>query len=582
MSPILLWMRAESNDGGLKLDNETADTEKGARTHRRKVIAAVVVLMIVLVSIGILAVLLRPWKITEIAEKVVGPPGAPGFQTDLAGTTVVVAGKVTNITSYETTLGPLTFIELDGFNLLHLVEWKEPTFKVGDTISREVRFEWSQINDQVRVMSPQLDFPGLVTIPSLGGVTAATSCIAGICPIEKNDESSDAAIIEILLRRSEGFPLNLFNATIRKGLESWSVEYIAVIGQYNVNPEIDFIGSLEDGIGEKGELGFVDANSNGLLDDEDYFKVNLTRPSENSAVYTYLLMINRAEDQGTNLLGGTTYIAMTNRGTLRFLATPTSISYPFSSGVRMELVTETETPIGITAEIVISEMWGPPLPIPDSNCYLRYGRDEIVCAGLREGLVASSGNFSITFTDVNNDGTVDSGDLFTITGLENHAGHRFELTMHTGNFCHYGNFCILKWITGVGIHTAYLPVIEWNDPVALDYPLNLTFTLQIKRMYGIPGVLLGDLEERMVVDVKRNGSLILMSANLTQDFNYTSTDLNITFEDADDNGYLNTGDFFLCTSSGPADYEMILGYVNDRHEEYDQPFISWPVSWQTN
>ncbi|UCD91725.1 MAG: hypothetical protein JSV43_05640 [Methanobacteriota archaeon] len=578
--PLAFWMDADPVDDGIR-GSELEEIPEKERRLSKKTMVIVISLLLIFSGFGVWYFYLRPWSIVELSDKISGPPGEPGFEPYLAGKTVTIQGRVTEVGTNSTTLGPITFIELDNFNLVRLVEWNPPSCKVGDIITRSVRFEWSYYNEVRRVMSPDLDFPAIQTAMGISVVLESVGCIQGICLLPRDDQFSNATVIEVFLLSGDAFPLGLFNATLMKGVRGMKIEYIAAGGQYigDANPEIDFIESIEDGIGEKGELRFVDANSNGLLDDEDYFEVNLERPSEENSIYTYMLMINRAENQGLNLLGGMAYIVTINRGTLRFLATPTSISYPFTSGLRMEQISETDTPLGITTEILISETWGPPLQIQDSNCYLWSDSDTICYVPLREGLVVSNGDFSINFTDVNNDDIVDSGDLFTITGLENHTNYRFAVTMYEGHIS------TIRWITGVGVQTALLPVIEWNDPVAVDYPLNLTFKMVIGRMYGVPGVLLGDLDERMVVDVKRDGLPILSSANLTRDFNITLPTVNISFEDADGNGFVNTGDFFICKASGPAEFEISLGYMKTRVHpigDVPHPLIYWPISWQTD
>jgi hypothetical protein len=61
---------------------------------------------------------------------------------------------------------------------------------------------------------------------------------------------------------------------------------------YESNQELEFLESLEDGVGSNGNMNFIDSNQNGLFDEEDYFEVYLDSPEEESAVLTYLLLIN--------------------------------------------------------------------------------------------------------------------------------------------------------------------------------------------------------------------------------------------------------------------------------------------------
>ncbi|TET90892.1 MAG: hypothetical protein E3J35_04445 [Methanomassiliicoccales archaeon] len=567
-------MRDESLNEELEEAEETEGPTKKRHVSRKKVLAVAISLIIISASIGVWFAFLRPWTIREIGEKVVDWTEAPYFDPSLAGRTVVVSGEVTHVIFFSTSLGPLTVFDLDDYGQIPLVEWKEPTVAIGDLISRQVRFLRGTYNEESVISSPQLFFP-VVGNALVAYVGMSSSCIRGICLAERDDLFSDDTIIEVFLRDHEGFPLRLFNASLRKGVISGWDDYMDAVDGFPENPELDYLDSLEDSVGPQGRLVFVDSNSNGLLDDRDIFRVNLSRPSGDVSVLTYLLQINGSPRKGMGILRGASYIVMTSKGVFRIFSAPESESFPFWEG-RIRILSETYTLPGVSTEIVVSDIWGWQVSIQEGGCAMWYHSFSLECSELADGEVASSNGISITFLDTNQDGYLNEDDMFVLAGLTNHTNFSFAVAVHNGSWI------VVSWISGVGVYSGTLPVINWSPPLVLDSPINRTFMLRIERMYGLPGVYLGESYGRMVVDVKRNGSLILMSANLTQGFNYTLPNLNITFEDADGNGYANTGDFFLCTSSGPADYEIILGYVNDRHEEYNQPLISWPVSWQTN
>ncbi len=568
-------MSLEAESGGPSEVEKAEHSPKESKFSSKRILAIVLAFVLVFTSFGVWYFLVRPWSIQEVAEKVTGDPYAPGFEPYLAGTSIHVSGRVTDFDVNHTTLGPLTVIELDNFNLMHLVDWNEPDFKLGDIISRKVDFEWSRFNDDIRVFSPQLDFPWMHPAFAVPVVMAAVSYIEGFCLLPKNDPMSDDVILQVVLRMNEGFPLGLFNASLKKGVGSWAVEYIDVTGGYEDNPQLDYLGTLEDRFGENQTMEFVDANSNDLFDDGDYFRLSLTRPPEDSGVLTYFLQINNGGHRsGYGVLKGLSYIAMKSRGVL--WAFDTEAMNPVIPSGDLALRSEAESSGSVSAEIVISEMRGPQVEIHQAGCTLSQEAYLIDWEGLEDGGIHTEDDYSVSFTDSDQDGVMSNGDYFVLSGLSNWTDYRFSVQLT------YGGYLSTSWTTGIGVFSGNLPVIEWNEPLALDLPVNHSFKLQIGRMYGVPGVLLEEEDERMVVDIVRDGVAVLTFSNLTSSFNHTSSDLNVTFEDADGNGYVNSGDYFICINSGPAQLEIILGYVNlYGHRDHPQPLISWPLSWQT-
>lgn len=567
-------MRVESDSEGLGEEKETEVPEK---TQRRLLKNSIVIAVVLILLVAGLVVMFNPPRyltIKDLIEKVVDWREPPYFDPSLAGTTVWVEGKVTNITTHETTIGFLTFIVLNDYPDLRLVEWKEPTFAVGDPIVREIRFEWGQYNNNSGVISPQIDFPVLREAYVSQFTSLVQAWFNGIYLFNRNDDLSDEVIVDVYLDKGEGFPLGLFNASLRKGVSGPPEDYYDAMFAYIDNPEIDRLDTLEDSMGENETMVFFDANSNGLLDDWDFFMLNLSRPSDINTVETYMLLINDGHE-GFGVLEGECHITMTDRGTLQFFVAHHPSRTDLTGG-RMRIASEVATPTGISTELQVSDIWGTPIEIQNATCSLWQEGKVLDCSALREGIVGAEGNYTVSFSDMDHDGHLTVGDLFVVSGLAN-------LTEYT--FSSWGEDYRLspfEWTTGIGAFTGHLPVILWEEPLALDSPINRTFKLQIEQMYGIPKVALGDFEERMVVDIKRNGSPVLILANLTQDFNFTSAELNVTFEDADANGYANTGDYFVCVSFGPAELEIILSYVNTenyRTRDLPQPLISWSVSW---
>jgi hypothetical protein len=547
--------------------------------EKKRLTKPVTVLLVTAIVLGaylVIWVALPPTlRIEELIEKYDDDWDTPSFDRDLAGKSLRIEGTVTYFYSRNMTRGVYTVIELDDYWYFKLIELKKPTFEIGDIIVRDIHFEWGRFNNYAGVFSPQIERPVWRQAFDSSSGAYTLSAVADPMFRARDNGHSDHVILDVYLRDTDGLPVEFYNASLRMGLR-YSDDSRDVRECYSWNPELDRIESLEQSTGTEGNLRYVDGNSNGLLDNGDHFEMDLTRPTEDSSVYSYLFLLNGGACEG-GILGAQEYIIMTKKGIFQDHGAEYPEESSLSSG-RWELTSETFTSNGVTAEIVVSHSWGPSWPIHFSRCWLRWSDGDLDSPPLGDGMkVADDGNITITFSDVNKDGIFNVGDMFVISGLE--AWTKYELRM-------YGipDYREIEWIAGMGPRTQYVPIIEWRQPVALDPPTNLDYKIQIDRMYGVPGVPLNDSKEKMVVGLTMNGNEIFSDENLTHNFSHGSTGLNITFSDADGNGVLNTGDFFICTSNSQAEFKLSLSYVNENsypHRRFDQPLITWPISWQT-
>lgn len=559
-------MSDDLEGGGISKEETGEPTDKKPRINR-KIMAIVVVILVILASISAWYILSRPIPISDLGKEILDWYEPPYFNPDLAGRSFTVGGEVTGFLGVNsTTSGPLYFVELDDYGDLSLVVWGRRDIKIGDYMVKDVRFEWGRYNDEEGVFSPQLGFPVLENEFHLYYEAIAYSSFGGLYLIPRNDPISNATVVVAVPIWEESFPLSLFNASLRKLTgRSWHV--------YTSSYEIDYMETLEQQTGNNGTLEFVDSNSNGLLDLNDYFRVNLSRPLEKSSVFTYQLSVNGGV-LGAGVLEGEAHIVMTNGGTLGFLdlVKPEEIGY---TSVGMKSISQVLTSGGVTASFEVKNVWGE-LPLDNAGCKLRFGELSLDCLTLDNGEVLSETGISITFLDEDSNGMVSYGDVFEIEGLANLANYSFSVKKYDDIVSS------INFQAGLGAITANMPIIEWSEPEVLDFPVNRMYELRIDRMYGIPGVYLGDEYERVVVDIKKEGLPILSLENLTVDFNMSSGGLNVTFEDTDDNGYLNSGDYFIAVSVDVAEYGLCLGYIDtSRYRKHEQPLISWAISWET-
>ncbi len=317
-----------------------------ARRGLSRRIIAVIVAAIVIAASGIFvwAEYFGPRSIKDLAELVVDDPGpgTPGFKHSLAGDKVTLKGKVTNITTRPTTLGNLSFIELDYFDLLHLTVWGDVPYEVGDRIKTQVRFEWSVCNDETHVYSPQLDFPSLATLPPVGIVLMAVAAVAGT--VVMMDDGASEPLVLTVFDQDPVLSLAGMDLSLRVGRSSFATEYIDVLGigseNHSYGREIDSITDLGTGTAKNGTISFTDVDQDGLLGRNDTFRLhNLSRPSQESGAYTYVIIL-RLNDPP---LGRTVndlavaYLVMTSRGALSYL----SYDSPYAR-LENEVVSETE------------------------------------------------------------------------------------------------------------------------------------------------------------------------------------------------------------------------------------------------
>jgi hypothetical protein len=329
----------------------------GSKGISRRVIAVAVAVIVVIASgIFVWAEYFGPRSMSDLAKLVVDDPGpgSPGFKHSLAGDKMTLKGKVTNITTRSTTLGNLSFVELDHFDLLHLVVWGDVPYDIGDRVSSQIRFEWSVCNDEIHVYSPQLDFPSLATLPAVGIVLQSVAAVGGTV-VMMDDGATDPLALTVFDQYPE-LSLAGINLSLRVGRSSFAAEYVDVLGigsdDHSYGHEIDSITDLATGTAENGTVSFTDVNHDGLLGRNDTFTLrNLSRPSQQSGVYTYVIILQLNDPPRGRTVNNlaVTYLVMTNRGALSYL----SYDAPY---VRAEADVISQTEVKFTFARAMSEI----------------------------------------------------------------------------------------------------------------------------------------------------------------------------------------------------------------------------------
>ncbi len=576
-------------------EDAKGDSNKGILSKKRKLQALFIVINMLLVSFVVIWYFyLRPWSIRDVAGcanvKIEEDNDFfawdmevenPGFAHDLVGKSKIVRGIVTDISTYETTLGPITYYELDDFSPIRLVEWDYPRYKIGNEIQKKVHFEWSHWNGDKNVYSPQLDFPTLGNAPKIGQIMWAVSCNSGLILEVNSTPSANTVRLTIFTPMSEGFPLELFGCSLRAGKNSWQQDYIDVAGGYKDMMNLDSMTSISNITGHNNVIRFYDKNLNGILDNGDYFTFNLSTPNTNSAVLTFLFSINGAPNPNQRcVLYGLAYIVMIKQGVFRHLS-----AFPNTGDITPYFILhrdfEHEIEDGISTQINVIKIIGFAPDISSTSCYIFSEIQSSDSQFLSRGVILNESGLKIEFSDFNDNGLLDSGDTFVISGLENLTEYEFRLVYEGSEV--FFRIADIKWQTGIGAFTGFFPIIDFSEAQVVENQGNSTFKIEVDRMYGIPGINLTDMQrsEWLMMRLIKDGQEMIPRTNLTLDFAMGVADVNLSFNDTDENNYLNSKDHFFCRINESGEYQLIFDYVELKPnvEERYEVIYSQSISW---
>ncbi len=277
-------------------DSSQVRTAKGNQRSRKVLAVAVVIAVVAASGTFVWVSFLKPWSIKDLAKHVINDPSpaAPGFDHNLAGKSITLKGKVTSFEIRQTTQGNLTFYNLDDFEDLSLVCWGDPPFKLNETISTRLSFEWSTCNDETHVYSPQVGFPGLQSMPSIGPIVKSITMTSGTVFVTSSTDTGK--ILMTVADIVEHLSLANLSCTLSAGVRSWAADYVEVLGFPDPNMTygrtVDRMTSLANGEGMNHTFRFVDSDSDNNLSVGDRFEVSGLEPiQEESALRSYLLRV---------------------------------------------------------------------------------------------------------------------------------------------------------------------------------------------------------------------------------------------------------------------------------------------------
>lgn len=287
-------MSEDKKDVGSSQSAGSATSEKSGGRISKKILAVVIV--VILVSASVFTVwffYFRHWSAHELSSKIVKDEYGVrmGFESNLAGRSVVVEGRVTDIEFYNSTLGPLNVVVLDDEDWASLVYWDTVSLQIGDRIERKITFEWAYWNDEKHVVSPQVWIPFAYAFSFALTMNAVSSVASEMSEIGLHNDGNDA-VIEIRWLK-EPVRLDEANCTLTAGNRSGHMDYYF----YPENNVTDSIQNLSLGISPNQMIEFSDENDDGYLDNGDLFILkNLDRPDTECGIKTYTLNVDWPRD----------------------------------------------------------------------------------------------------------------------------------------------------------------------------------------------------------------------------------------------------------------------------------------------
>src|SRR3989441_897612 len=228
------------------------------------------------------------------------------------------------------------------------------------------------------------------------------------------------------------------------------LQYLGALGAYSEFPIVDEMSSLAAGISRNGSLRFVDANHNGLVDDGDRLDVNLAATGSPTMWDTYQLTI------GGLFAAPETYIAST-RFILNGPMGPFDIQLPDrrDSHVKLRYAGDTFGTTS-TSRIDVRPGFGPAAAISDVRFFVQAGGSS--GNGTLSNLpITLSNGVSLSLTDANGNGRLDSGDMFRAAGLSNRTSVTLDLAQANASV---GD---IFWVVGYGEPIGRVPVLTFTS-----------------------------------------------------------------------------------------------------------------------
>jgi len=537
---------------------------EGMPRRKRRVILVIAVSAIV-VAAGFLVweVFVRPRSLAEVY----------GFDHWSPGSTVTVVGTITSIERQNTSYGPAVYLGLDGGPGCAGVPSvaSDPTAKyaIGARFQTTLHFQRYTINGDPAVSAPELQCPFPSGLRAIGTVLDAGSLYAGrLFLVYNGTESNGTVHYEIVTANGAAYPPDTLPATLRKStplqgsdpilpagapidsfarwIDFGGLQYLGALGAYSEFPIVDEMSSLAAGISRNGSLRFVDANRNGLVDDGDRLDVNLAATGSSTTWDTYQLII------GGLFAAPETYVACT-RFILNGPMGPFDIPLPERRDSHVKLRYPGDTfGTTFTSRIDVRPGFGPAPAISDVRFFVQAGGSS--GNGTLSNLpISLSNGVSLSLTDANGNGRLDSGDMFRAAGLSNRTSVTLSLAQDNASV---GD---ISWVVGYGEPIGRVPTLTFTTQGTNPWHATANPSFWSPELA---------LNRTLHASLLENGIAVLTNVSLASGTLGTFANGTLALTDSDGDGSLSRGDVFTVTGTGTNRYELDISLLYGS---------SWPI-----
>ena len=525
---------------------------EGMPRRKRRVILVIAVSAVV-VGAGFLVweAFVRPRSLAEVY----------GFDHWSPGSTVTVVGTITSIERQNTSYGPEVNLGLDGgpgcAGVPSVAGDPTATYAIGTRFQTTLHFQRYTINGDPAVSAPELRCPFPSAMKAIGTVLDAGSLVAGrLFLVYNGTESNGTLHYEIVTANGAAYAPDTLPATLRKStplqgsdpilpagapIDSFArwidfsgLQYLGTLGAYQEFPIVDEMASLAAGISRNGSLRFVDANRNGLVDDGDRLDVNLAATGSPTTWDTYQLII------GGLFAAPETYVGCT-RFILNGPIGPFDIPLPERRDSHVKLRYAGDTfGTTFTSKIDVRSGLGPAPALSDVRFFLQAGGSS--GNGTLSALpITLSNGVSLSLTDPNGNGRLDSGDMFRAAGLSNRTSVTLSLAQ--------GNTSVgdIFWVVGYGEPIGRVPTLSFTTQGTNPWHATANFPFWSPELA---------LNRTVRASLRENGVAVLTNVSLASGILGTFANGTLALSDSDGDGSLSTGDVFTVTGASTNRYEL--------------------------
>src|SRR5438445_576612 len=515
---------------------EPPNPEGMPRSKRRVILVIAVSAMVVGAGFLVWDVFVRPRSLAEVY----------GFDHWSPGSTVTIVGTITSIERQNTSYGPEVYLGLDGgpgcAGVPSVVGDPTAKYEIGARFQTTLRFQRYTINGNSSVSRQELQRTSPLTLRAVGTVLDAGSLYAGRLFLVYNGTASNGTVhYEIVSANGAAYRPDTLPATLRKSrplqgsdpilpaggpidsaarwIDFGGLQYLGALGAYSEFPIVDEMSSLAAGISRNGSLRFVDTNHNGLVDDGDHLDVNLAATGSPTTWDTYQLII------GGFWAAPETYVSCT-RFILDGPLGPLDVPLPERPDAHVKLRYAGDTfGTTYTSRIDVRSGFGPAPALPDVRFFVQ--AEGSAGNGTLSNLpITLSNGVSLSLTDANGNGRLDSGDMFRAAGLSNRTSVTLSLAqdnMSVGD---------IFWVVGYGEPIGRVPTLSFTTQGTNPWHATANFPFWSPELA---------LNRTVRASLRENGVAVLTNVSLTNGIIGSFANGTLALSDSDRDGRLSTG-----------------------------------------